>query len=108
MSREFSAWDTLGEPLPEGLTGWDLAFYLADVRDNTPLGLGSEDTTHQDSTGFLNELKKLKFKKPTIRNFLINPPSSYAPTSPIPEEILKDTNLLWYHLHKKDTTDGQQ
>jgi len=75
--------------------------------DNNPLGLGGEDSLSRDSTSIFEELKKLKLKKPTLRNFLINPPSSHAPTSPIPEEMLKDTNLLWYHLHKKDTTDGQ-
>jgi len=81
--------------------------YPHSAMDNTPLGLGGDDPQRQDTTGIFEELKKLKLKKPTIRNFLINPPSSHAPTSPIPEEMLKDTNLLWYHLQKKDTTGGQ-
>jgi len=71
--------------------------------DNNPLGLGNEDSTRQDAT----RTRRIRLKKPTIRNFLINPSDVYNPTSPLPPEMLADTSLIWRHLKKKDTSDGQ-
>ena len=68
------------------------------VRDNNPLGLGGEDTPGRDST----RVRKFKLKKIAPWNILWNHTDAYAPTSPLPKEMLTDTNGIWYRLNKKE------
>jgi len=69
--------------------------------DNNPLGLG-DDPPSQDTTSIFEGLKKLKPKKPTLRNvFMLHTPAD-APTSPLPKEMLDDTSSIWHRLNKKE------
>ena len=76
--------------------------YPHSAMDNNPLGLGGDDPQSQDTTGIFDGLKKLKLKKPTLRNiFMLHTPAD-APTSPLPKEMLTDTSLIWHKLKKKE------